>query len=254
MAVDSNDTLDIPTLASMIDLAAVQANSTKTNVQNLADLALKYDCKAVFVLSGFLPFLADYRRSHNGPFLMGGTVGFPSGGTNRAMKEHEAKSVVALGADEVDMMINVGFLLSGMDREAEEEIRAVKDTIGSIPLKVIIECHYLTEDLICKACELTANGGAQWVKTGTGWAPTGATLENVALIKKTVGHSLKIKASGGVKNLETIKAMIHLGVERFGLGGSAQKIFDELMDLQKTHESGDQAWTMASNVDADFTN
>jgi len=140
-----------------------------------------------------------------------------------------------LGADEVDMMINVGFLLSGMDREAEEEIRAVKDAIGSIPLKVIIECHYLTEDLICKACELTANGGAQWVKTGTGWAPTGATRENVALIKKTVGHSLKIKASGGVKNLETIKTMIQLGVERFGLGGSAQNIFDELIGLQSTH-------------------
>ena len=228
MAVDSSEILDISVLTSMIDLGAVQANSSKKIVQQYADLALMYDCKAVFALSCFLPFLAEYRKSNNGHFLIGGTVGFPSGGTSVTMKVHEAKSVVALGTDEIDMMINLGFLLSGMYREVEDEIRAVKDAIGSIPLKVIIECHYLTDDLICKASELVANAGAQWVKTGTGWAPTGATLENVALIKKTIGNSLKIKAAGGVKNLETIKAMIHLGVERFGLGGSAQKIIEEL--------------------------
>ena len=228
MALDSGEILDISVLASMIDLGAVQANSTKTNVQKHADLALQYDCKAVFALSCFLPFLREYRQSKNGHFLIGGTVGFPSGGTNLAMKVHEAKSVIDLGADEVDMVINIGFLLSGMTREVEDEIRAVKDTIGSVPLKVIIECHYLTEDLICKASELTANAGAQWVKTGTGWAPTGATFENVALIKKTIGNSLKIKAAGGVKDLETIKKMVQLGVERFGLGGRAQSIFEEL--------------------------
>ena len=228
MTVFAQDTLGVAELASMMDLGAVQANSTRMNVKKHADFAIRYNCKAVFALSAFLPYLAEYRVANNGKFLLGGTVGFPSGGTSCLMKEWEAKEVRRLGADEVDMVINIGYLLSDMYQEAKDEIRAVKEAIGDIPLKVIIECHYLNETQMAKACEISIDANAQWIKTGTGWAPTGATLENVALIKKFVGDAVKIKAAGGVKNLDTIRKMVAIGVERFGLGGSAETIMNEL--------------------------
>lgn len=220
--------LDVKTLASMIDVSAVQANSTRNQVRDFADTAMQYDCKSVFALTCFLPFLRDYRAEKGGRFLLGAPVGFPSGGISTAMKVAEVKSAVEMGAEEIDLMLNVGFVLSGMFREAEDDIKAVKDAIGPIPLKVIIECHYLDDELIQRVSEMVVRGGAQWVKTGTGWTPTGATLENVALIKRTVGDAAKVKASGGVRNLDTIRKMVALGVERFGLGGSARPILEEV--------------------------
>ena len=223
--------LSLAQIASLLDVSAVQANSTKNDVRNFADLAIRYDCKAVIALSCYLDFLRDYRSEHKGNFLIGGAVGFPSGATTTAMKVQEAKSVLAMGVDEIDMMINVGFLLSGLYQETLDDIRAVKQAIGDIPLKVIVECHYLDRDLMCRAAEMVVDGGAQWVKTGTGWTPTGATYENVALLKKTVGDAVKVKASGDVRNLEIIRNMIELGVERFGVGHSASTILEEAATL-----------------------
>ena len=223
--------LSLPQIASLLDVSAVQANSTKKDVQNFADLAIRYDCKAVFALSCFLDFLRDYRSEHGGNFLIGTGVGFPSGATTTALKVQEAKSILTMGVDEIDMMINVSFLLSGLYQEALDDIRAVKQAIGDIPLKVIIECHYFDNDLMCRAAEMVVDSGAQWVKTGTGWAPTGATYENVALLKKTVGDAVKIKASGGIRNLEIIQNMFELGVERFGVGNSASTILEEAATL-----------------------
>lgn len=226
--------MKISTLASMFDLSAVQANSTKDDVRLFADLAIRYDCKAVFALSSFLSYLNDYREENDGRFLIGGTVGFPSGGMTTAMKVQEAKAVLQLGVDEIDMMINVGYLLSGMDREVLDDIKAVKQTIASTPLKVIVECHYLDETLLKKAAEMIIAGGAQWIKTGTGWTPTGATLENVAAIKRIVGDAVKVKASGGVRNLNTVLKMADLGVSRFGIGASVQSIMEEAGHLESS--------------------
>ncbi len=219
--------LSVATLAKLMDVSAVQANSTKTQVLEYADLAKQYDCTAVFALSCFLPTLLDYRAQIGGKFNIGGTVGFPSGGMTTAMKVAEAKSVVDLGADEIDMMLNVGYILSGMYREAQDDIRAVKEAVGDKSLKVIIECHYLNEDLMRRVAEMVVEGGAQWVKTGTGWAPTGATLENVTFLKQVVGDRAKVKAAGGVRDLETIRKMVAVGVERFGVGGTARKLLEE---------------------------
>lgn len=219
--------LDAAALAKLMDVSAVQTNSTKAQVLEYADLAMEYDCVAVFALSCFLPVLRDYRAEKGGRFNIGGTVGFPSGQTTTAMKVAEAKSVVDLGADEIDMMLNVGYILSGMYQEALDDIRAVKEAVGEKSLKVIIECHYLSDDLMRRVAEMVVEGGAQWVKTGTGWAPTGATLENVAILKQVVGDRAKVKAAGGVRDLETIRKMVAAGVERFGVGGSARKLLEE---------------------------
>ncbi|MDR2644073.1 MAG: deoxyribose-phosphate aldolase [Planctomycetaceae bacterium] len=218
---------DVKTIASMLDVSAVQANSTQKEVREYAELAVKYDCKAVFVLPSFITLLQQYRNELNGKFLIGAPVAFPAGGATTEVKVLEAKSYLKLGADEFDLMINVGFLLSRMYQEVRDDIKAVKDAVGDKTLKVIIECHYLDEELMKRAADAVISGGAEWVKTGTGWTPTGATFENVAYLKKIVGNAAKVKASGGVRSFETVQKMIEIGVERFGVGGSAKKILAE---------------------------
>ncbi|MDR1052693.1 MAG: deoxyribose-phosphate aldolase [Planctomycetaceae bacterium] len=227
----SLEKLDVKVIASMLDVSAVQASSTKKEVLEYAELAIKYDCKAVFVLPSFLPLLRDIRGERGGKFLIGAPIGFPAGGATTEAKVLEAKSYLKFGVDEFDLMINVGFLLSGMYQEVRDDIKAVKDAVGEKTVKVIIECHYLDNDLMKYAAEAVIGGGAEWVKTGTGWTPTGATLENIDFLKKFVGNRAKVKAAGGVRDLETIRKMIELGAERFGVGGSAKRILAEAEQL-----------------------
>ncbi|MDR0337562.1 MAG: deoxyribose-phosphate aldolase [Planctomycetaceae bacterium] len=223
--------INTKTIASLLDVSAVRANSTQKEIQEFAELAIKYECKAVFVLPSFLSFLRNYRNEYNGQFLIGVPIGFPAGGTTTEMKILEAKNYLRFDVDEFDLMINLGFLLSGMYQEVLDDIKAVKEVIGTKTLKVIIECHYLDNDLMKRAADAVINGGAEWIKTGTGWAPTGATIENVTYLKQIVGNAVKIKASGGIRSLETIQKMVEAGVERFGVGGNARKILTEAEQL-----------------------
>lgn len=215
----------------MLDVSAVQANSTKKEIQEFAELAIEYDCKAVFVLPSLLSFLCNYRNERSGKFLIGTPIGFPAGGMTTEMKVLEAKNYLQFDVDEFDLMINVGFLLSGMYQEVYEDIKAVKNAIGTKTLKVIIECYYLDHELMKRAADAVIKGGADWIKTGTGWTPTGATPENIAYLKQIAGNAVKIKASGGVRNLETVQKMIEAGAERFGVGKSAKNILAEAEQL-----------------------
>jgi len=132
-----------------------------------------------------------------------------------------------MGCDELDMVINLGLLRSGQYQRVLDDIRGVVEVANGVPVKVILECHYLTDAEIRKGCELCIQAGAAFVKTGTGWAPTGATLENVALIKACVGDAIGIKASGGIRGLETLTEMYRRGARRFGIGlRSAPRIFE----------------------------
>ena len=136
---------------------------------------------------------ATARRS-----CLGGCVGFPSGGVTTTVKVFETCEQVQTGNAEIDMMINLGQLLSGRVDVGRGEIRAVVATAAPRPVKVILECHYLNADQIRTACDLCIQAAAHFVKTGTGWAPTGATLDNISLIKAHVGDAIAIKAAGGV--------------------------------------------------------
>jgi deoxyribose-phosphate aldolase len=206
-------------LARMIDASAVQAQSSLDDVKETAAVAKKYQCICAFSLPSFTPVLAEELKE-NGTrnVLLGGVVGFPSGGDSTATKVDQGKELIALGCDEIDMVMNVGKMRSGLVREVAADIAAVKEAIGAIPLKVILECHHLTEKQIAEASVIAVDAGASWVKTGTGWAPTGATLENVKIIKEAIGDRARIKAAGGVRTLDTIEKMVDLGVERFGIG------------------------------------
>ncbi len=143
-------------------------------------------------------------------------IGFPLGAMSTEAKIFEAKDCIKNGADEIDMVINVGWLKSGKLDEVREEIQAIKNAIGTKILKVIIETCYLTDDEKVTACNLAVEAGANYVKTSTGFGTGGATFEDVILMKKAVGNKAKIKASGGVKDEATALKYIELGVSRIG--------------------------------------
>ena len=150
--------------------------------------------------------------------FLGGAIGFPSGGQTTATKVFETQEQLQMGCREMDMVINISKLISGRHEEVLDDIRSVVETCNGVPLKVILECHYLSDSQILKGCDLCIEAGATWVKTGTGWAKTGATFDNVSLIKAHVGDAIGIKAAGGVRDLETVLGMYQRGVRRFGVG------------------------------------
>ena len=209
--------LTVAQLARMMDLSAVRADVEMAEVCRLAEAARKYRCVCAFVMPCYLPELK--RLLADAPDVgIGGVVGFPSGATSTATKAAEARQQVAQGATELDMVINIGMLRSGRDRYVEDDIRAVVEAAGGLPVKVILEAHYLSDEQIVRACGIAVRAGAAFVKTGTGWAETGATLHNVALMKSAVGDKAQVKAAGGVCDLDTVVEMIRRGVSRFGVG------------------------------------
>ncbi len=148
-------------------------------------------------------------------------VGFPTGAHATETKCFEAEQAIALGADEIDMVMNIGWMKSGEYGLAEGEIEKVKKNIGDKVLKVILETCYLNANEKRLACEMAIRAGADYVKTSTGFGPLGATFEDVASIKKWVGEAIKIKASGGIKDAGTAKKYISLGASRIGTSSGA---------------------------------
>jgi deoxyribose-phosphate aldolase len=212
----------------MVDLTAVRADTDEAEVRALAEAAIRYQPVCVCALPSFTPLLRDLLIEVSDIQVVG-AVGFPSGGNTTCIKVTEAKELLELGCSELDMVINVGLLRSGAHQHVLDDIRAVIEAADGAPVKVILECHYLSDEQIRKGCELCIEARASYVKTSTGWAPTGATLENVALIKACVGDAIAIKAAGGIRDFDTLREMYRLGARRFGIGlSSAIGIFDEL--------------------------
>jgi len=207
-------------IAAMMDLSAVRAETDADEVRRAAQMAREHGCAALFTLPNMTP-LAVVELAGAPGVRVGGTVGFPSGGNTTAIKVAEARELIALGCRELDMVIAVGQLRSRNDAAVRDDVRAVVEAAGDTPVKTILECHHLTDDEIRRACELCVEAGAAWIKTATGWAPTGATLHNIALIKATVGDRAGVKAAGGVRDLATALEMYRLGARRFGVSYQA---------------------------------
>ncbi len=218
-------------IAGMIDISAVQAFHGITEIMEMIENARQYG----FISIHTLPcWVGDVRRltPENSGILVGGPIGFPSGGHKTDTKIAEAEALLADGAQEMDLMMNLGKFLSGDYDYVESEIARLVDIAGNVPLKVIMEVHYLNTDQIKTACELCINGGAAFVKTGTGWSPSGATLEVIELITGSVGDAIKVKAAGGIRDLNTLLKMHAMGVARFGINqNSAIDIIEECQAL-----------------------
>lgn len=203
-------------LAQMIDISAVQAFHAEADIRSLAEIATANHFVAAHALPHFVPLLRSLIPSGERT-LVGGPVGFPSGGHATRTKIAEGRQLARDGAEELDMMINVGRLKSGDVAYVRDEIRAVVEAIAPVPLKVILEIAYLTDDEIKQACQIVVASGAAFVKTGTGWTPGGATVERIRLIAGLVKGAVGLKASGGIRSLETVATMVALGVTRFGV-------------------------------------
>lgn len=231
----SNRTLSRFEIAQMIDVSAVQANSTKEEVKQVIQLADEFDCIAVFslgeqtldILEQIQPINAR-RISENRPKIkVGGVVGFPDGGSLTNVKTFEAKTLDKLGCDEIDMVLNVGLALSGDWDRVKSDIAAVRQTIPNKPMKVILECGYLTDEQITKAAQTAMEAGTNWVKSGTGWTEKKTSVHTIELMKQAVGDRCQVKAAGGVRDLDTLLAMYQAGARRFGIGvRTARNILD----------------------------
>ena len=201
-------------LEGYIDHTLLKSTATDNDILTLCSEAKTYNFHAVCV-NGCYTSLA--KKALKGTTVNVATVvGFPLGAMSTKAKVLEAKDCVENGADEIDMVINVGWLKSGKDRLIREEIAEVKKAIGTKILKVIIESCYLTTEEKLRACQLIVGANADFVKTSTGFGTGGATLEDVKLIHEVVGDNTKIKASGGIKDRSTALKYIELGVSRIG--------------------------------------
>lgn len=209
------ETLSHQQLAKMIDVSAVQAFHGEAEIRELVSAAATYGFGAVHVLPAWVSFARGLLDGTSG-ISLGAPVGFPSGGNHPSTKCAEAVQLVADGVDEMDIMINVGKLRSGDDRYVLNELRDVVQAVH-IPAKVILETHYLKRSQIERACDICVQVGAAFVKTSTGWADTGATVENVGWIAARVAGRTGIKAAGGIRDLDTLLHMYRLGARRFGI-------------------------------------
>lgn len=216
--------LSVHQVAKMIDHSLLRPELTADDVVRGCAIAARYDVASVCVRPADVA-LAVARLDRTG-VLVGTVAGFPHGSSTTAVKVAEARAAVADGALEVDMVLNIGRLRGGDDRAVGHDIRAVVEAAPGAAVKVIFENAYLTDEEKIRACRLTERAGAHYVKTSTGFAPTGATLDDVRLMRAHVGDDVKVKAAGGVRTLDTLLDMVEAGAARFGATATATILED----------------------------
>jgi len=203
-------------IAKMIDHTMLKADATTETIKRYCSEAKEYGFASVCVNTCHVPLVAEELKGSDVKVCC--VVGFPLGAMSTAAKAFEAKTAVQDGADEVDMVINVGGMKDRNYEMVKADIKAVVDASEGRTVKVIIETCLLTKDEIVKACELSVEAGASFVKTSTGFSTGGAIASDVALMKKTVGDRAKVKASGGIRTYEQAMELINAGADRIGAG------------------------------------
>ena len=209
-------------LAKMIDHTILKANATQSDIEKLCEEAKEYNFASVCVNPYWIPLASDLLK--NSTVKVCTVIGFPLGATSSESKASETEIAILQGADEVDMVINVGAIKNNQTDIVEKDILSVVNSARqtgkahnkNITVKVILETCYLTKDEIKNACLCAKNAGADFVKTSTGFGTGGATVEDVKLMKETVGSSMEVKASGGIRDYETAIKMIEAGATRLG--------------------------------------
>lgn len=201
--------------SKLFDHTILKADAVASDVDKICEEAKKYDFASVCVNEYYTAYVAEKLKGTDVKVCT--VVGFPLGMTSTAVKCFETKTAVEEGAEEIDMVMNIGALKDGNDTYILNDILKVKETCGQdIILKVIIETCLLTEEEKQRACELSMKAGADFVKTSTGFSTGGAEAADVQLMKSVVGDKLKVKASGGIRTLDKAEAMVEAGADRLG--------------------------------------
>jgi deoxyribose-phosphate aldolase len=212
-------------LAGMIDHSLLKPELTLDDVIAGCDLADRYSVVSVCVRPADVALCAE--RLADSTVAVGTVIGFPHGDTTTETKVFEAKQAMADGAVELDMVLNYGLLRSGEYERVSEDIRAVVEAAGGKALvKVIFENAYLDDAQIVRACEIADAAGADYVKTSTGYAPSGATLDDLRLMRASVSPAVKVKAAHGVRTLDGLLAVMEAGAERCGATQTAAMLDD----------------------------
>lgn len=224
--------------AKMIDVSSLKLDTSYVEYDALVDACKKYSFGCAFIWPAYY---AELREALKGTVTEFGTsLSFPSGQEATETKVYQARYFTSLGAQQVDMVMNVGWLKSGRYDKVRDDIAAVREATKYTSLKVIIEAMLLTDEQITKASEIVASCGADYVKSGTGFSAAPTTLHHIAVMKKAVGDRCKIKAAGGVRSLDTLTKMHALGVTRFGIGlSSAINIAEEALACKNEIEIPD---------------
>ena len=214
-------------IAALIDHTILKPETTSAQIRQLCEEAMQYKFASVCVNPFFVPLAAELVRGS--AVKVCSVAGFPLGATTTDAKVFEAQEAIQHGAREIDMVMNVGALKSGDDSTVEDDMRRVVGAChrGSAICKVIVENCLLTDAEKIRACKIAVSAGADFVKTSTGFSAGGAAVDDVALMRKTVGPRVGVKASGGIRTLEDLKKMVAAGATRIGTS-SGVKIMEEM--------------------------
>ena len=205
--------MDKSIILKKVDHTLLGQAATWGEIKLILDDAMKYETASACIPPSYVKQAAEYVA---GKLPICTVIGFPNGYNTTAVKVAETKDAIANGADEIDMVINIGFLKDGRYDEVEDEIRQLKEACGDKILKVIIETCLLTDEEKIKMCELVTKAGADFIKTSTGFSKAGATFVDVELMRANVGADVKVKAAGGISSFDDAEKFVSLGADRLG--------------------------------------
>jgi len=204
---------DVKNILAVVDHTLLAQGATWEEIRAICDDGMKYECASVCIPASYVKRAAEYV---DGKLAICTVIGFPNGYSTTAVKCAEARDAVANGAEEIDMVINIGWVKDGLYDLVLEEIRAIKEACGGKLLKVIIETCLLTDEEKVEMCRVVSASGAEYIKTSTGFAGGGATRADVALFKANVAEHVKIKAAGGISSIDDARDFMALGADRLG--------------------------------------
>lgn len=205
--------MQIKDILSKVDHTLLTQTATSEEIRQICDDGMTYNTASVCIPPSYV---AQAKKYVGEQLKICTVIGFPNGYSTTAVKAFETKDALESGADEIDMVINLGWLKEGRFDLVEREIRTLKEICGEKVLKVIIETCLLTKEEKIKMCEVVTESGADFIKTSTGFSSRGATFEDIALFKSHVGSRVKIKAAGGIQTLEDAERFVELGADRLG--------------------------------------
>lgn len=211
----------------IVDHTLLSQTATWEEIRQILDDAVKYEAASACIPAAYVKQAAEYVE---GKLPICTVIGFPNGYSTTAVKVCETEDAIANGADEIDMVINIGYLKDKRYQEVEDEICRIHEACGKKILKVIIETCLLTEEEKIKMCEIVTNAGAEYIKTSTGFSSGGATFADVELMRKHVGKEVKIKAAGGISSFDDAEEFMRLGADRL--------VTSRLVKIMKNTDTG----------------
>ena len=205
--------MDVKEILKHCDHTLLKQESTWAQIKEICDDGRKYQCASVCIPASYVRQAAEYVGND---LKICTVIGFPNGYSTTAVKVFETEDAIRNGADEIDMVINIGWVKDKRWDDVLGEIKTIKESCRGRILKVIVEACLLTQEEKIKLCELVSNSGADYIKTSTGFSTGGATKEDVALFAKHIGPGVKIKAAGGIATLQDAQDFLDLGADRLG--------------------------------------